>query len=121
MNSTGVKSVRLAYLLWLAGIFGWLGLHRFYLGKHRTALLWICTFGVLGVGALTDAIALKWLVRRHNRISKLKELRRKLAYTKEQKQKAVEAGKFEEAAGLRDDEVRLLTNINKLKRLLENQ
>ena len=29
-----IKSKRTAYLLWLLSIFGWLGLHRFYLGRN---------------------------------------------------------------------------------------
>ncbi|HPA71867.1 MAG TPA: NINE protein, partial [Spirochaetota bacterium] len=38
-----MKSKGIAYLLWLLSIFGWLGLHRFYIGKIGTGLIWIFT------------------------------------------------------------------------------
>jgi len=54
----GRKSKGVAYLLWLVGGFGVLGLHRFYLGKLGTGLLWLFTFGVLGIGAFIDLFTL---------------------------------------------------------------
>ncbi|MGL6015151.1 MAG: NINE protein, partial [Selenomonadaceae bacterium] len=41
-----MKSKGIAYLFWLLGFFGWLGFHRFYLGKIGTGLLWIFTAGL---------------------------------------------------------------------------
>ena len=32
------------------------GLHRFYAGRWITGLLWLCTFGFIGIGQLIDAI-----------------------------------------------------------------
>ena len=52
------KSKGVAYLLWLLGIFGILGLHRFYLGKIGTGLLWLFTLGLCGVGAFIDLFTL---------------------------------------------------------------
>ena len=40
----------------LCFFFGALGVHRFYEGKIGTGILWLCTLGLLGVGALTDFI-----------------------------------------------------------------
>jgi TM2 domain-containing membrane protein YozV len=51
-------SKTLAYLLWLFSGFGALGFHRFYLGKPLSALLWMFTGGLCGVGALYDLITL---------------------------------------------------------------
>lgn len=44
-------SVLMGYLLW---IFGFTGSHRFYYGKQVTGIIWLCTFGLLGVGWLID-------------------------------------------------------------------
>lgn len=48
-NDTHSKIV--GYLLWL---FGFTGAHRFYFGKTKTGVLWLCTFGVFGIGWLID-------------------------------------------------------------------
>ena len=54
------------YLLW-CGCFGLLfGLHRFYVGKWATGLLWMFTGGLGGFGQLYDLITMKKLVRDAN-------------------------------------------------------
>jgi TM2 domain-containing membrane protein YozV len=53
-----VFQVGIAYLLWLFGGFGVLGLHRFYLRKVPTGVLWLCTGGVFFLGALYDFFTL---------------------------------------------------------------
>ena len=40
----------------LAFFVGVLGVHRFYVGKIGTGILWLFTLGFLGVGALIDII-----------------------------------------------------------------
>lgn len=60
------KSKGVAYLLWLLSIFGWLGFHRFYLGKWGTGILWILTVGLLGVGAFIDLFTLGGKVELYN-------------------------------------------------------
>lgn len=56
-------SVRMAYLLWLPSLFGVCGLHRFYLGKFGTGLLYFVTGGLFGLGTLYDAFTLPDQVR----------------------------------------------------------
>ncbi|GHU23660.1 hypothetical protein FACS1894164_08560 [Spirochaetia bacterium] len=51
-------SVGIAYLLWLFSGFGAMGLHRFYLGKIPTGILWMCTGGLGMVGAIYDFFTL---------------------------------------------------------------
>jgi hypothetical protein len=54
-----------AYLLWLIG-FGTLGIHRFYLGRFGTGLLWLFTGGLFGIGALIDLFYIPAMVRQEN-------------------------------------------------------
>ena len=46
---------RLAALL-LCILLGWVGAHRFYVGKIGTGILWLCTFGIFCVGTIYDAV-----------------------------------------------------------------
>ena len=57
-----MKTKQMAYLYWLISIFGWLGLHRYYLGRRKPNVLWLCTFGLVGVGSLIDLyLIFKWV------------------------------------------------------------
>ena len=42
--------------LTLCILFGYLGVHRFYEGKVFTGILYLCTFGFLGIGWFIDII-----------------------------------------------------------------
>ena len=56
-------SLGVAYLLWAIGGFGTLGLHRFYLRRPGTGVLWLLTGGVFGIGAVVDLFRLPAMVR----------------------------------------------------------
>jgi TM2 domain-containing membrane protein YozV len=56
MNNPMVsEKSRLAAAL-LCFFLGYLGIHRFYVGKVGTGILWLLTGGLLGIGALVDFI-----------------------------------------------------------------
>ncbi len=48
-KSKGVAAV-------LAFFLGYLGIHRFYVGKIGTGILWLLTLGLCGIGQLIDFI-----------------------------------------------------------------
>ena len=48
----GPKNHSVAWIL--LAYFGMFGIHRFYLGKWVTGLIWFCTFGLLTFGWLYD-------------------------------------------------------------------
>jgi phage shock protein PspC (stress-responsive transcriptional regulator) len=53
--------------LWLCLFLGWLGVHRFYEHKIETGILYLCTFGIFGIGWIIDLMLLV------NEIKPLKE------------------------------------------------
>jgi hypothetical protein len=59
-------SVPVAYLLWFIGGFGALGLHRFYLRKSGTGILWFLTGGLAMVGSVYDFLTLSRQVSEAN-------------------------------------------------------
>ncbi|NRP86682.1 hypothetical protein GFPCMMHI_02590 [Ensifer adhaerens] len=61
-----------AFLLWACWAIGICGLHRFYLGRTWTGLLWLFTFGLIGFGTLFDLFFLGSMVRQANILNGLK-------------------------------------------------
>lgn len=61
-----MKSGPTAFVLWLLCFVGLCGLHRFYLGRFWTGLLWLFTFGLLGIGQLIDLFLLPSMLRQSN-------------------------------------------------------
>lgn len=62
----GPNNKGIAFALWIACIFGFCGIHRFYLGRWGSGLLWLCTFGLFGVGQFIDLLRLPAMVREEN-------------------------------------------------------
>lgn len=61
------KQTGVAYALLAVTAFGLAGLHRFYLGRPITGLIWVLTWGLLGIGTLFDLILIPGMVARENR------------------------------------------------------
>ena len=61
-----MKSVAVTYLLWFLGGFGVLGLHRFYLGRWVTGLIWFLTGGLFLIGAIVDLFLIPGQVQVEN-------------------------------------------------------
>ncbi len=56
-----------AYILWVFGFFGICGVHRFYLGKIGSGLLYLFTFGLFGFGQFIDLFLIPGMTRERNR------------------------------------------------------
>jgi TM2 domain-containing membrane protein YozV len=65
-SEAGMYGVGTAYLLWCAGLFGFCGIHRFYLGKPVTGVLWLLTVGLLGIGQIIDLLLIPGMVENAN-------------------------------------------------------
>lgn len=63
-EGSGTKSVGVAYVLWF--FLGFLGVHKFYLGKVGIGISYIFTLGWLGIGLLIDLFTLPGQVRKAN-------------------------------------------------------
>ncbi|ACY17426.1 TM2 domain-containing protein [Haliangium ochraceum] len=56
----------LAFVLWLSCLFGLCGVHRFYLGRPVSGILYLLTFGFFGIGQLVDLFLLPSMVDEEN-------------------------------------------------------
>ena len=56
-------STKVAYLLWLGSFLGFSGLHRIYMGKIGTGIIWFLTWGLGGFGTLYDAVTMPQQIR----------------------------------------------------------
>lgn len=54
------------YLLWALCLIGICGIHRFYLDKPVSAIIWFVTGGLCGLGQLVDLFILPGMVREKN-------------------------------------------------------
>ena len=50
------KNKKVALLLCI--FIGWLGIHRFYVGKHGTGILYMLTCGLFGIGWIVDIFSI---------------------------------------------------------------
>jgi len=69
-----VYSTSVAYFLWFISGFGALGLHRFYIGKFGSGLLYLFSGGLFMVGGVFDFFNLPDMVREANLQYRYREL-----------------------------------------------
>ena len=62
---SGSKDYTLAWIL--LTFLGGFGIHRFYLGKWFTAIIYLLTVGLVGIGVIYDFCTLNRQVDEHNR------------------------------------------------------
>ncbi|NJK29693.1 MAG: TM2 domain-containing protein [Acaryochloris sp. RU_4_1] len=62
MTNQRVANHSTAYLLWFFAIFGLSGIHRFYLGKPVSGVLYFLTFGFFGIGQFLDLVLIPGMV-----------------------------------------------------------
>jgi len=60
------KDVTLSYVLALLCFFGPAGLHRFYLGRHLSGILYLLTWGFFGIGTIIDLFNMSDMVKAEN-------------------------------------------------------
>ena len=61
-----MRSVGTSYLLWCLGLVGFCGIHRFYLGRPISGLIWLLTGGLFVIGQIIDLIFIPRMVDDHN-------------------------------------------------------
>ena len=61
-----MRSTGMAYLLWSLCFFGFAGIHRFYLGKPLSGLIWFLTWGLFGIGQIVDLLLIPGMVEEKN-------------------------------------------------------
>jgi TM2 domain-containing membrane protein YozV len=69
MRSTAIaprRDIGLAYILWLGGFFGLAGIHRIYMGRTWSGLLWMFTGGLCMVGQIIDLFMMSRMIRDAN-------------------------------------------------------
>ena len=64
------KQSWIAYLLWFFCIFGVCGAHRFYVGEIGWGVVYLLTFGFLGIGQFIDLFTIPGMVRRRNLVDR---------------------------------------------------
>jgi TM2 domain-containing membrane protein YozV len=60
------KDTQIAYLLLVPSFLGVAGLHRFYLRRYITAVIWLLTGGLFLIGTIVDLFLIPSMVRSAN-------------------------------------------------------
>ena len=69
-----MKSKLVAYVLWF--FLGFISMHRFYLGKVGSGMLYLVTFQLFGIGWIIDFFQLGGMVDNYNNERRIEQLER---------------------------------------------
>lgn len=56
MTTSPKRDVGMAYVLWALSFLGLAGVHRLYMGRWVSGLIWMATGGLCMIGTLLDAV-----------------------------------------------------------------
>ena len=62
----GMYKEGIGYGLWCLWLFGLAGVHRIYMGKYGSGILYLLTWGLFGIGQFVDLFRMKGLVKDAN-------------------------------------------------------
>jgi TM2 domain-containing membrane protein YozV len=65
-QSEGMYRDSIGYALWCLFLVGLGGVHRIYMGKYGTGILWLLTWGLFGIGQFIDLFRMRGLVKDAN-------------------------------------------------------
>jgi TM2 domain-containing membrane protein YozV len=74
-----MKSKLVTFLLWF--FLGWLSMHRFYLGKIGSGILYLFTGQLFGIGWIVDLFLIGSMVDNCNNKKEIKDLKREVKIT----------------------------------------
>lgn len=57
-----MKTTTIAYLLWLLGLVGLCGIHRFYADRPVTGVIWFLTGGLCFIGQIVDLFLIPGMI-----------------------------------------------------------
>lgn len=66
MDPDGMYKEGIGYGLWALWLFGLAGVHRIYMGKYGSGILYLLTWGLFGIGQFVDLFRMKALVKDAN-------------------------------------------------------
>ncbi len=61
-----MRNTGMAYILWSLYFLGFAGIHRFYLGKPLSGIIWFLTWGLFGIGQFVDLLLIPGMVEEKN-------------------------------------------------------
>lgn len=71
-----MKSKIIAFVLWF--FLGWLSMHRFYVGKIGSGILYLLTAQLFGIGWIVDLFLLSSMVDNYNNKKEIAQIKRQM-------------------------------------------